>query len=50
VTYYYDINLLGDNINTKETTETILEASGDVGLEINAKKTKYMYMSRHPNS
>jgi hypothetical protein len=27
-----------------------LEASRDVGLEINAEKTKYMIMSRHPNS
>jgi hypothetical protein len=26
-----------------------LEASKDVGLEINAKKTKYMIMSHHPN-
>jgi hypothetical protein len=26
-----------------------LEASRDVGLEINTKKTKYMIMSPHPN-
>jgi hypothetical protein len=31
-------------------TETLLEASRDVGLEINAKKTKYMIMSHHQNS
>jgi hypothetical protein len=45
-----DINLLGDSINTiKENLETLLEARRDIGLEINAEKTKYMIMSRHPN-
>jgi hypothetical protein len=37
-------------IPLKENTETLLEASRDVGIEINAEKTKYMIMSRHPNS
>jgi hypothetical protein len=42
---------LGDSVNTiKENSETLSEASRDIGLEINAEKTKYMIMSRHLNS
>jgi hypothetical protein len=49
--YADNTNLLGDSINTiKENTETLSEASRDIGLEINAEKTKYMIMFRHPNS
>jgi hypothetical protein len=49
--YADNVNLLGDSVNTiKENSETLLEASRDSGLEINAEKTKYMIMSRHPNS
>jgi hypothetical protein len=46
-----DVNLLDDSVNTiKENSETLLEAGRDIGLEINAEKTKYMIMSRYPNS
>jgi hypothetical protein len=49
--YADNINLLGDSVNTiKENTETLLEASRDDSLEINADKTKYRIMSRHPKS
>jgi hypothetical protein len=43
--YADDTNLLGDSINTiKENSETLLESSRDIGLEINAEKTKSMIM------
>jgi hypothetical protein len=46
-----DVTLLGDSVSTiKENSETLLEASRDIGLEINAEKTKYMIMSHHLNS
>jgi hypothetical protein len=49
--YADDVNFLGNSIhNIKENTETLLEASMDVGLEINAQKTKYMIMSHHQTS
>jgi hypothetical protein len=44
--YADDVNLLGNSVNTvKENSETLLEASRDIGLEINAEKTKYIIMS-----
>jgi hypothetical protein len=49
--YADDVNLLNDSVNTiNESKETLSEASSDVGLEINAKKTKYMVISSHLNS
>jgi hypothetical protein len=49
--YADDVNFLGDSVNTiKENSETLLEANRDIGLEINAENTKYMIMSRYPNS
>jgi hypothetical protein len=44
------VNLLGDNIDTiKKTTETLIDASKEVGLEINVEKTKQRLLSRHQN-
>jgi hypothetical protein len=34
----------------EENTDTLSEDSLNVGLETNAEKTKYMIISRHPNS
>jgi hypothetical protein len=45
------VNLLGHNIDTiKKSTETLFDASKEVGLEVNAEKTKYMLLSRHQNA
>jgi hypothetical protein len=47
---YADVNLLGDNLDTiKKSTETLIDASKEVGLEINVEKTKFMLLSRHQN-
>jgi hypothetical protein len=49
--YADDVNLLADSVNTiNENSEILLEASRDIGLEINAQKTKYIIMSVYPTS
>jgi hypothetical protein len=49
--YADDVNLLGDNIVTiKKNMETLIDASKEVGLEVNTEKTKYMLLSRHQNA
>jgi hypothetical protein len=49
--YAVNVNLLRDNIDTlKENTETLINASKEVGLEVNTEKTKYMLLSRHQNA
>jgi hypothetical protein len=49
--YVAVVNLLGDNMHTiKENTETLIDASKGVSLEVNTEKTKYMLLSRHQNA
>jgi hypothetical protein len=49
--YADDVNLLGDNIGTiKKNTQSLIDASKEVGLEVNTEKTKYMLLSPHQNA
>jgi hypothetical protein len=48
--YADDVNLLGDNIDAiKKGIIALIDASKEVGLEINVEKTKYMLLSRQQN-
>jgi hypothetical protein len=39
--YADDVDLLGDNIEpVKRNTETLIDASNEVGLDVNVEKTK----------
>jgi len=49
--YANDVNILGGIIHTvKKNTEALIVASKEIGLEVNAGKTKYMVMSRDQNA
>ena len=45
--YADDVNILGGSIHTvKEKAEALVVATKEIGLEVNADKTRYMVMSR----
>jgi sorting nexin-29 len=49
--YADDVNLLGDNIDSiNKNTETLIDASKEVGLEVNVEKIKYMLLSPYQNA
>jgi hypothetical protein len=46
-----NVNMLGGSVHTvKENAETLIVASKEIGLEVNADKTKYVVMSREQNA
>jgi hypothetical protein len=49
--YADDVNLLGNNIDTiNKNIETLIDASEEVGLEVNVEVTKYMLVSHDQNA
>ena len=49
--YVDGVNILGVSIHTlKENSEALVAATREIGLEVNADKTKYMVMSRDQNA
>jgi hypothetical protein len=49
--YADDVNILGGSIRAvKENAEALVVAAKEIGLEVNADKTKYMVMSRDQNA
>ena len=46
-----DVNILGGSVHTiKKKAEALVVSSKEIGLEVNADKTKYMVMSPDQNA
>jgi hypothetical protein len=46
--YVDDVNILGGSVRTmKKNTKSLVVASKEIGLEVNADKTKYRVMSQN---
>jgi hypothetical protein len=51
VAYGGDVNILGGSVKTvKGNTEALVVATKEIGLEVNADKTKYLVMARDQNA
>ena len=51
LSYADDVNIMGGSVYTvEETAEALVVATKEIGLEVNADKTKYMIMSRDQNA
>ena len=49
--YADDVNIFGGSVHTvKKNPETLVAATKEIGLEVNAHKTKYMTVSRDQNA
>jgi len=49
--YADDVNILGGSVDTvKKNAEALVFATKEIGLEVNAHKTKYMAVSRDQNA
>jgi len=49
--YADDVNVLGGSVyTTQKNTQALVVASKDIGLEVNADKTKYMVITRGQNA
>jgi hypothetical protein len=49
--YADDVNLLGDDIDIiQKNSETVIDASKEVSIDVNEEKTKYILLSRHQNA
>jgi len=49
--YADDVKMLGGSVHTiKKNTEALVVASKEIGLQVNADKTKYIVMSRDQNA
>jgi len=49
--YADDVNILGGSVHTiKENAEALVVGSKEIGLEVNADKTKYLIISRYQSA